>query len=206
VLPCSYNNWARSNERNILVMVDNAASHAFEGAEEIQLHGLKALKLSNLTILFLPPNVTSHVQPLDQGIIAAFKARYRRYLMRARLARYDLALLPGSNIDLNQEAATLRDAVIWIHAAWHEMPIHIFINCFRKSGEHGLVSRGVGCGCVCSCTGIKYGSCLSTFVLGQHDFGLWQGADILGSASGLDCRQQYNPLDLTLHGNDTNCC
>ena len=34
---------------------------------------LDAFKLSNLLLLFLPPNCTSVVQPLDQGIIAAFK-------------------------------------------------------------------------------------------------------------------------------------
>ena len=32
----------------------------------------------NVLILFLPLNVTSIIQPLDQGIIAAFKAHYRR--------------------------------------------------------------------------------------------------------------------------------
>lgn len=61
--------------RNLLLLVDNASSHAVPGAEAITMEGLQGLKLVNLTILFLPSNTSSAVQPLDQGVIASFKAR-----------------------------------------------------------------------------------------------------------------------------------
>lgn len=61
--------------KKLLLLVDNAASHAVEGAEETTMEGLKALELPNLTVLFLPANTTAIIQPLDQGIIAAFKVR-----------------------------------------------------------------------------------------------------------------------------------
>ena len=37
------------------------------------------LQLSNTIVDFLPPNVTSVVQPLDQGIIASFKVQYKKW-------------------------------------------------------------------------------------------------------------------------------
>jgi hypothetical protein len=42
-------------------------------------HGLKLINLSHLQLIFLPANVTSRAQPLDQGIIACIKAHYRRF-------------------------------------------------------------------------------------------------------------------------------
>ena len=62
----------------VLLLMDNASSHMLRNAEEVELHGFKALKLSNVTILFLPANTTSWVQPMDAGIIACFKALYRK--------------------------------------------------------------------------------------------------------------------------------
>lgn len=53
----------QKKRRNILLLVDNASSHKLEEGEE----------LSNIRLYFLPPNTTSHLQPIDQGIIRSFK-------------------------------------------------------------------------------------------------------------------------------------
>jgi hypothetical protein len=45
------------------------------------LHGLKAFVLNNFTIVFLPPNVTNVVQPMDEGIIASFKMWYKEKML-----------------------------------------------------------------------------------------------------------------------------
>jgi uncharacterized protein YeeX (DUF496 family) len=38
--------------------------------------------MSNVTVKFLPPNLTSEVQPLDQGIIRSVKACYRKMMLQ----------------------------------------------------------------------------------------------------------------------------
>lgn len=48
----------------IMLVIDNAPCHP------------KNLKHPNIEVVFLPPNTTSLLQPLDQGIIATFKSYY----------------------------------------------------------------------------------------------------------------------------------
>ncbi|XP_071952507.1 tigger transposable element-derived protein 4-like [Antedon mediterranea] len=67
------NNQMMFQGRNILLFLDNASSHV-------------GLEKSNIKLAFLPPNTTSVLQPLDQGIIKAFKSRYRAKLLRSVLA------------------------------------------------------------------------------------------------------------------------
>lgn len=52
----------------ILLILSNTPSHPLTAAE----------LSSNIKGLFLPPNTTSLLQPLDQGVIAAFKAYHLR--------------------------------------------------------------------------------------------------------------------------------
>ncbi|XP_066471472.1 tigger transposable element-derived protein 1-like isoform X2 [Tiliqua scincoides] len=58
----------------ILLLVDNALGHLpFIG----DLH-------PNIKVVFFPPNISSLIQPMDQGVIAAFKAYYlRRFFAQA---------------------------------------------------------------------------------------------------------------------------
>lgn len=57
--------------RKILILLDNAPSHQVEGIQKTLIGEFEAYVLSNITLLFFPVNVTSVVQPLDQGIIAS---------------------------------------------------------------------------------------------------------------------------------------
>ena len=40
--------------------------------------GIPRLQLTHVEVAFLPPNTTSHLQPLDAGIIASFKSHFKR--------------------------------------------------------------------------------------------------------------------------------
>jgi hypothetical protein len=44
-------------------------------------HPRDTTALKNIKAIFLPPNCTSHLQPLDTGIIHTFKCQYRKQLI-----------------------------------------------------------------------------------------------------------------------------
>jgi hypothetical protein len=60
-------------------MLDNALCHT------------KECQLTNVKAVFLPPNTSSKLQPLDQGIVQSFKLFYRRRILSALVARMDEA-------------------------------------------------------------------------------------------------------------------
>jgi hypothetical protein len=55
------------DKQKVLLILDNAPSHSID----------PNLQLNNVEIAYLPPNATSKIQPLDMGIIASIKKRYR---------------------------------------------------------------------------------------------------------------------------------
>ena len=60
------------------MILDNAPSHVVSCAKVGKSRGFSTLELSNMTLVFTPPNVTNAVQSLDQGIIASSKFNTRR--------------------------------------------------------------------------------------------------------------------------------
>ena len=67
------NNRFKCQNSKVVMILDNASSHVISFAKVDKSCGLSTLELRNMTFVFFPPNVTSVVQPLDQGIIASFK-------------------------------------------------------------------------------------------------------------------------------------
>src|SRR5262249_10733937 len=61
----------KHGSQRALLLLDNCSSHKLDG-----------LALRHVDVQFLPPNTTSKIQPMDAGIIMAFKRRYRRYHIR----------------------------------------------------------------------------------------------------------------------------
>ncbi|GAU94633.1 hypothetical protein RvY_06367 [Ramazzottius varieornatus] len=60
------NNSMKAQKRKILLRLDNFSAHRVDSK-------------SNVRLVFLPPNLTSKVQPLDKGIIASYKKYEQRF-------------------------------------------------------------------------------------------------------------------------------
>ena len=77
----------------ILLLVDNCTAHPHVST------------LKNIQLGFLPPNTTSLIQPMDQGIIKNLKTLYRKELVHMTLAyREENILNPSSTaIDVSSK-------------------------------------------------------------------------------------------------------
>jgi hypothetical protein len=77
-----------STGRKVTLITDNAPTKITARAREDEENGHRVFYMSVIKgkkgVVFLPP-VTSHVQPLEQGIIASFKAHNCRQLVQFML-------------------------------------------------------------------------------------------------------------------------
>ncbi|CAF2082438.1 unnamed protein product [Rotaria magnacalcarata] len=90
----------RKQKRHILLFLDNAPVHPPD------------VQLENIKLDFFPPNTTAKIQPIDQGVIRAFKAYYRRHLVKHIIASADVAVTAD---DIN---ITALDVVYWIQGRY----------------------------------------------------------------------------------------
>lgn len=98
--------------RQILLLVDNCPAHP-------RLSSLKNIKLE-----FFPPNFTSVLQPMDQGVIHSLKVHYRRHL----LIKYLKCIENGTTIAIN-----LLDAIEMVAKAWQQVTQKTIKNCFKHA-------------------------------------------------------------------------
>ena len=103
-----------AEKRKIALIVDNCPAHP-------KVEGHKAIDL-----IFLPLNITSKAQPMDQGVIRSLKARYRTKVIRKYIAAID-AKKPLPKL-------TVLDAMTMLVAAWDGMSETTVVNCFKKAG------------------------------------------------------------------------
>ena len=86
---------------------------------------------TNLKIVFLPVNTTLRCQPLDAGVIRAFKVRYRKLFLIFVVFRINHGL---SAVDITNEVDVCATSYTWIKQAWNEVLKEIVRKCFGKSG------------------------------------------------------------------------
>ena len=99
-------------------------------------------KMSNIKVVFLPPNMTSVVQPMDMGVIKNFKHFYRQLVVQNILAgTFPTYLHTFFNVKSNKkfcignkEKIDVLQASRMSKVAWEKVTKKTIQNCFKKSG------------------------------------------------------------------------
>ena len=109
----------KKRHRHILLFMDNASCHSLPPS------------LSNVSVHFLPKNVTSLIQPLDQGIIQNLKQHFRKMLLSRVLSALDVF----GDLDLKSvvKSLTVLDAMHMVRCAWDKVTPKTIQNCFLKA-------------------------------------------------------------------------
>lgn len=102
--------------RKIILFLDNTPCHPID------------INLTNVKLQYFPPNTTAKLQPLDQGIIQAFKTYYRKSLVKHIIACCTTAQ------SANDIKITYLDALQWVNAAWKAITSITIRNTFRAAG------------------------------------------------------------------------
>lgn len=97
------------------MLVDNCSLHCCSASS------------SNIELRFLPPDTTSVLQPLDQGVIRSLKAGHRMHLVQRLL----LNLRVGRELKID-----LLGALSMLSGSWADVTNKTIQKCFRHAGFH----------------------------------------------------------------------
>lgn len=101
-----------------MLIVDNCTAHI--STEPIQTED------GNIFVYYLPPNVTSLIQPMDQCPIKIIKLNYRSNLMHKIIAEKEIPL------DVSLKSHSIKDAIILLNAVWLNLSESILKNAWAK--------------------------------------------------------------------------
>jgi hypothetical protein len=115
-----FNRRMREQKRNVLLFMDNNA-----GVHNVDVN------LTNVRIVFFPKNTTSCLQPLDAGVIQAFKLNYRKHVNN-----HILNMLTDENTvqDNPFKFVNLAIVIVWVFRAWREVKKRTISKCFANCG------------------------------------------------------------------------
>ena len=114
------NNRKHNLDNKALLLVDNAPGHPPTMVDWSDI----------LTVCFLPPNTTSILQPMDQGVIANFKAYYTRITMQQLIEQTDGEGKP--TLREFWKAYNIKKAIVNIKDAWEEVKTQAMNGVWRK--------------------------------------------------------------------------
>lgn len=101
--------------RKILLLMDNFSAHYIE------------YEPKNVQLEYLSPNLTSHVQPLDAGIIRTFKALYKRETCIRAVELEEAGVEDIWKINI-------LEAIMQAKRCWKEVKVSTIRNCWNHTG------------------------------------------------------------------------
>ncbi|CAB4441110.1 unnamed protein product [Rhizophagus irregularis] len=119
-------NWFRVMDRKILLLIDNAGSHFNPKTFDEDSSDLSEDNEENL--IYLPPNTTAHLQPMDAGIIHSFKSKYKQEFCKHLIQQFD------NGIDRKRNKLNIKEAIDYIAEAWEDVTPTTIQNCWKKTG------------------------------------------------------------------------
>ncbi len=96
-------------EKKALLLLDNAPSHPSSETLKSDDGMIKAM--------FLPPNTTAAIQPMDQGVLDPCKRRYKRKLLAHIVLENESE---DKSVPEILKACNMKQVIYWIASAWEE--------------------------------------------------------------------------------------
>lgn len=113
----------QSPDRRVLLILDTCSAHG-------SVNSLPQLR--NVSVTFLPPNTSSRLQPLDAGIKASMKLRYR-----LRQVEYAADLADSEAGDIFK--VDILSAMTWLVSVWKEISAETISWSWRATGLMGNI-------------------------------------------------------------------
>lgn len=106
-----------------MLLMDNCGAH---GSAEI------ILELSNIKVVFLPPDTIALIPPMDAGIISTLKARYRKVHYERAIDALDDRT---DNIYKSEELVAMK----LFREIWDSLTSNIIVSCWNTTELFGSV-------------------------------------------------------------------
>lgn len=118
----------QATDRKICLLVDNCTAHP------------QTVYLSHIRLIFLPPNTTAIVQPMDMGVIKNLKGHYRSKLSSRIIGMLDADKTKDAGTVL--KSVNLLDCIYLVTEAWNDVKGTTIANCFShaKFSTDGLAA------------------------------------------------------------------
>lgn len=109
-----FKNIGLTDDSKILLLLDNCPAHP-------DVHDFKA---KNVIVKYLPPNCTSLIQPMDQGVIWSFKCHYRKTIVQK--------LVSSNNREDFKKEFNIKKALWSIDNAWDAVTSEVLKNAWNN--------------------------------------------------------------------------